>query len=203
VGPRAGCLPATPLGSLSRATLREQRIPALHKFARLGGGEFRPRPSGLLTHGCASDHCRCKIISLARGNGRFYDRSRLGRVTPPLESLSRATADWERWSAEPVDQTATCIGGRPRPSLGTTMLTSAVGVLIARGGPIGSLLTRALVGDKRMDQLALIFVVALVALNCCPVDWKYDARSALIQIRVVSCGLILLYVYLIVRVYVR
>jgi hypothetical protein len=54
-----------------------------------------------------------------------------------------------------------------------------------------------------MDGLALIVVLGLAGLSCLPVDWKYDERSALAQVRVIAGGLILLCVYLIVRGYVR
>jgi hypothetical protein len=50
-----------------------------------------------------------------------------------------------------------------------------------------------------MDQFALIFVVAITPLSCVAVDWKYDQRSALAQVRMMAIGLILLYVFLIVR----
>jgi uncharacterized protein involved in response to NO len=50
-----------------------------------------------------------------------------------------------------------------------------------------------------MDQFALIYVVAVAPLSCVAVDWKYDEKSALAQVRIMAIGLILLYIYLTVR----
>jgi hypothetical protein len=52
-----------------------------------------------------------------------------------------------------------------------------------------------------MDGFALTMVLALAALSCVPADWENDGKSALRQVLMMACGLILLIVYIIFRAY--
>jgi hypothetical protein len=50
-----------------------------------------------------------------------------------------------------------------------------------------------------MDGFVLTIFLALAALSCVPVDWKNDERSAMRQVLITACGLVVLVAYVMYR----